>query len=169
MKKVRTPSQIKADAAARARALFVAAIAAVVGVIMLLLSSTFLALHCLIAAAIALAGGIAAARAAIPFEPQSFRRAGTLGGIYAALAYALPFMVYNFVRYLGVNDQTAAERAAELTPDQIAMMEQFNIVVGAEFFRGQDVSYIFGYLLFALLFGWVLGIIGGALAKRQMS
>lgn len=169
MKKTRTPSQVKATTAARKRALFVAAIAVVVGVVMLLLSSTFLAMHCVIAAAIALAGGIAAARAAIPFEPQSFRNAGALGGIYAALGYAVPFMVYNFVRYLNVNDQTAAARAAELTPDQIAMMEQFNIVVGAEFFRGQDVSYIFGYLLFALLFGWVLGMVGGALAKRQLA
>lgn len=169
MKKVRTPAQIEAAAAARKRALFVAAIAAVAGVIMLLLSSTFLALHCVVAAAVAVSGGIAAARAAIPFEPQSFRSTGATGGIYAALGYALPFMIYNFVRYLSVNDQTVAERAAELTPEQIAMMEQFNVVVGAEFFRGQDVSYIFGYLLFALLFGWILGIVGGALAKRQMA
>lgn len=169
MKKVRTPSQVKAAATARKRALFVATIGAVVGVIMLLLSSTFLALHCVVAAAVALSGGIAAARAAIPIEPQSFRSAGVTGGIYAALGYALPFMLYNFARYLSVNDQAVAERAAELTPDQIAMMEQFNVALGAEFFRGQDVSYIFGYLLFALLFGWILGILGGALAKRQMS
>lgn len=169
MKKTRTPSQVKAAVAARKRALFVAAISVVVGVVMLLLSSAFLAMHCVIAAAIALAGGIAAARAAIPFEPHSFRNAGAVGGIYAALGYALPFMVYNFIRYLSVNDQTAAERAAELTPEQIALMEQFNIIVGAEFFRGQDVSYIFGYLLFALLFGWGLGMIGGALARRQMA
>ncbi|BCX05068.1 MAG: hypothetical protein KatS3mg053_3006 [Candidatus Roseilinea sp.] len=169
MKKIRTPSQIEAAAAARKRALFVAAIAAVVGVLMLLLSSAFLALHCVVAAAIALSGGIAAARAAIPIERQAFRSAGVTGGIYAALGYALPFMIYNFIRYLNVNDQTVAERAAELTPDQIAMMEQFNVVLGAEFFRGQDVSYIFGYLLFALLFGWILGMIGGVLAKRQMA
>ncbi|MCS6846205.1 MAG: hypothetical protein RMN52_00650 [Anaerolineae bacterium] len=169
MKKVRTPSQIAANTAARKRALFVAAIAAVVGVIMLLLSSTFLVLHCVVAAAVALSGGIAAARAAIPIERQAFRSAGATGGIYAALGYALPFMIYNFIRYLNVNDQTVAERAAELTPDQIAMMEQFNVVLGAEFFRGQDVSYIFGYLLFALLFGWILGIVGGVLAKRQLA
>lgn len=169
MKKVRTPSQVEAAATARKRALFVAMIGAAVGVIMLLLSSSFLALHCVVAAAVALSGGIAAARAAIPIEPQSFRTAGVTGGIYAALGYALPFMLYNFARYLSVNDQAVAERAAELTPDQIAMMEQFNVVLGAEFFRGQDVSYIFGYLLFALLFGWILGIVGGALAKRQMS
>ena len=60
-------------------------------------------------------------------------------------------------------------RAAALTPEQIALMEQFNVVVGAEFFRGQDISYLFGYLLFALLFGWLFGMLGGALAKRQIS
>lgn len=169
MKKVRTPSQIRAAETARKRALFVATVGAAVGVITLLLSSTFLALHCVIAAAVALSGGIAAARAAVPIEPQSFRSAGVTGGIYAALGYVLPFMIYNFARYLSVNDQTVAERAAELTSDQIAMMEQFNVVLGAEFFRGQDVSYIFGYLLFALLLGWILGVVGGALAKRQMS
>ncbi len=168
MKKTRTPAQIEAASAARKRALFVAAVAAAVGVIMLILSSVFLALHCVIAAAVALSGGIAAARAAIPIERQSFRSAGTTGGIYAGLGYALPFMVYNFVRYLNVNEQSVAERAAELTPDQIAMMEQFNVVLGEEFFRGQDISYLFGYLLFALLFGWIFGMIGGALAKRQM-
>lgn len=168
MKKVRTPSQIAATAAARKRGLFVAVLAALIGLVMLALSSTFLSLHCLVAAAVTLAGGIAAARAAIPHERESFRAAGATGGILAGLGYALPFMVYNFVRYLNVNDQSVAERAAELTSDQIALMEQFNVVLGAEFFRGQDISYVFGYLLFTLLFGWLIGMIGGALARRQM-
>jgi len=122
-----------------------------------------------VAAAVALSGGIAAARAGLPFHPGCARSAGATGGIYAALGYALPFMIYNFVRYVNVNDQTAAERAALLTPDQIALMEQFNVVVGAEFFRGQDISYLFGYLLFALIFGWLFGLIGGLLAKQQKS
>ena len=169
MKKVRAASQIAAAAAARRRALFIAAIAIAVGVAMLVLSSEFLGLHCIVAAAVALSGGIAAARAAIPIDRAAFRSAGVTGGIYAALGYVLPFMVYNFVRYLNVNDESAAARAAALTPDQIAMMEQFNVVIGAEFFRGQDISYLFGYLLFGLLFGWLFGLIGGALAKRQLA
>ena len=169
MKKVRTASQIQAATAARNRALFVAAIAVAAGLVMLALSGEFLGLHCVVAAAVALSGGIAAARAAIPIERAAFRSAGVVGGIYAALGYALPFMVYNFIRYLNVNDENAAARAAELTPDQIAMMEQFNVVVGAEFFRGQDISYLFGYLLFGLLFGWLFGILGGALARRQLT
>lgn len=168
MKKVRTPLQIEAASAARRRALFVAAIGFGIGVLMLLLSPAFLSLHCVLAAAVALSGGIAAARAAIPIDRASFRAAGATGGIYAAFGYALPFMAFNFYRYLNISDESVAARAAELTPDQIAMMDQFNVVLGAEYFRGQDISYVFGYLLFALLFGWIIGTIGGALAKRQM-
>jgi hypothetical protein len=168
MKKVRTPAQIEAAAAARKRALFVAAISFIVGIIMLALSESFLALQCVVAAAVALSGGIAAARAAIPFDAHAFRAAGTTGGIYAALAYALPFMGYNLVRYASVNDQTAAERMAQLNPAQLEQIQQFNITLGAEYFRGQDISFVFGYLLFALLFGWIVGSLGGALAKRQM-
>lgn len=168
MKKVRTSAQVQAALAARKRALFVAVISFVVGILMLLLSNTFLALHCAVAAAIAWSGGSAAARAAIPIDRDSFRAAGVTGGIYAALAYALPFMAYNFYRYLNVSEASVATRAAELTPEQFTMMEQFKVVLGAEFFRGQDISYVFGYLLFALLFGWIIGMIGGALAKQQM-
>ena len=167
MRKTKSAQEIAANAAARRRGLFTAAIAVLVGGLMLALSSEFLTLHCVVAAAVALSGGIAAARAGLPFHPDCARSAGMTGGIYAALGYALPFMAHNFIRYLSVNDQTAAERAALLTPDQIALMEQFNVVVGAEFFRGQDISYLFGYLLFSLLFGWLLGLIGGVLAKKQ--
>ena len=169
MKRTKSEKEIAASAAARRRGLFTAAIAVLVGGLMLALSSEFLTLHCVVAAAVALSGGIAAARAGLPFHPECARSAGMTGGIYAALGYALPFMIYNFVRYVNVNDQTAAERAALLTPDQIALMEQFNVVVGAEFFRGQDISYLFGYLLFALIFGWLFGLIGGLLAKQQKS
>jgi hypothetical protein len=167
--KTKSEREIAASAAARKRGLFVAAVAVLIGGLMLALSGDFLTLHCVVAAAVALSGGIAAARAGLPFHPDCARSAGMTGGIYAALGYALPFMAHNFIRYLNVNDQTAAERAAQLTPDQIALMEQFNVVVGADFFRGQDISYLFGYLLFALLFGWLFGLVGGALAKRQFA
>jgi len=169
MKRTKSEKEIAASKAARRRGLFTAAIAVLVGGLMLALSSEFLTLHCVVAAAVALSGGIAAARAGLPFHPDCARSAGATGGIYAALGYALPFMAYNFARYVSVNDQTAAERAAALTPEQIALMEQFNVVVGAEFFRGQDISYLFGYLLFGLLFGWLFGMFGGALARRQLA
>jgi hypothetical protein len=169
VKKVRTPSQIEAVVAARKRALFVAPIALVVAIIMLVISDSFVALQCVMAAAVALSGGIAAARAAIPIDPTSFRTAGATGGIYAGLAYALPFMGYNLFRYLSVNDQTVGARMAELSSAQLEQIRQFNIQVGAEYFRGQDISFVFGYLLFALLLGWLAGSLGGVLAKRQMA
>ncbi len=168
MKKTRTPSELAASSAARKRGLFVASIGLLVGLLMLALSSSFLAMHCVMAAAVALAGGIASARAAIPHHRQSSRAAGVTGGLYAALAYALPFMAYNFVRWLNVTEESAALRMAEMTPEQLAMVREQNIVLGAEFFRGQDIAFLFGYLLFALFFGWVFGIVGAGIASRQM-
>ncbi len=168
MKKIRTPSQIQATSAARKRGLFVAAIALLVGTVMLILSNYFLQLHCVMAAAVALAGGIAAARAALPIDRESARSAGSMGGTYAAVAYALPFMLFNFVQFSTVTAQTVGQRISQLAPEQIAQIEQNNIQLGVDFFKGQDVAYLFGYLLFALLFGWVFGMVGGVLAKRQL-
>lgn len=167
MKRVRTPQQVQAGAAARKRALFVAAIAFAVGLVMLIVSGPFLALHCVMAVAVALSGGIAAARAAIPIDPAAFRGAGAIGGIYACLAYVAPFMIYNTVNYLTLDDAAVARRMGELAPDQLAQIRQFNIELSAEYFRGQDISFVFGYLLFGLLLGWLIGSLGGALAKRQ--
>jgi len=169
LKKVRTPSQIQATAAARKRGLFVAGIAFVVGVVMLLLSNYFLQLHCVMAAAVALAGGIAAARAAMPIDRESARSAGVIGGVYATVAYALPFMVFNFVQFNAVTTQTVGQRISQLAPEQIAQIEQNNIQLGVDFFKGQDIAYLFGYLLFALMFGAVFGLAGAVLVKRQMA
>ena len=55
-----------------------------------------------------------------------------------------------------------------LLATQIALAREQNIVLGAEYFRGQDISYLFGYLLFALVFGWVFGMLGAALARNQL-
>lgn len=167
MKKVRTPDQIRAAKAARSRALFVAAIALGVGIIVLVLSNYFLQMHCVMALAVTLSGGIAAARAAMPIERDSALAAGRTGGLYAGVAYALPFAAFNFVQYLNVNVQNLNQRIAQLSTEQIAQIEQNNIQLGIEFFKGQDIAYLFGYLLFALLFGAVFGAIGGAIARRQ--
>ena len=167
MKKVRTPSQIQASSAARKRALFVAAVALVIGILMLALSSYFLQLHCVMVMAVALAGGLAAARVAIPIDRESFRSAGSTGGTYAALAYALPFIAFNFYNWLTLTPDKAGQRMAQLSPDQIAFAQQNNMQFGVEFFKAQDVAYLFGYLLFALILGSIIGMIGGALAKRQ--
>lgn len=169
MKKSRTPAQVEAAGAARKRALFIAAISLVAGALMLLFTNNFLSLHCVMLIAVALSGGIAAGRAASPIDPDSARSAGVIGGLYAALAFALPFIVYNLVLLFSINDQSVAARAAQLTPAEIANIQQFNVAVDAEYFRRQDTAFIFGYFLFALLFGAIVGMIGGALARRQLS
>lgn len=136
---------------------------------MLLLTNNFVQLHCLMLVAVSLSGGIAAGRAAHPIDPDSTRSAGVTGGLYAALAFVLPFMVYNLYLLFSINDQTVAARAAQLTQGELANIQQFNVAVDAEYFRRQDTAIIFGYFLFALIFGWLVGMIGGILARRQMS
>ncbi|MCS7324330.1 MAG: hypothetical protein NZ532_03180 [Thermoflexales bacterium] len=163
-----SPSEQAARRAARLRGLFVSVISLGIGLLMLLMAESFLAMHCLIAAAVALSGGIAAGRAALPLHSGSARSAGAIGGVYATLGYALPFMVHNFLRWVNTNEETVALRMAQMTPQEIAQAQQWNITIGVDYFRGQDIAYLFGYLLFALLFGWALGVIGGALAQRQM-
>jgi hypothetical protein len=169
VKKIRTPQQIEAASAARKRALFVAVITFIAGALMLLLTNNFAALHCVMLMAVALSGGIAAGRAAHPIDPNSARNAGMTGGLYAAIAFALPFIFYNLVLLFNINDQTAAARAAQLTPAEIANIQQFNVLIDAEYFRRQDTAIVFGYLFFALLFGAIVGSIGGIIAQRQLS
>ncbi len=168
MKRTRTAAELAAASAARKRGLFMAAVGLIVGLVMLGLSSNFLTMHCVMAAAVALAGGIASARAAILHHRPSGRAGGVTGGLYAALAYALPFMVYNFINWLSVTEESAAIRMAQMTPEQLAAIREQNLVLGAEYFRGQDISFLFGYLLFALLFGWLFGTLGAVLANRQL-
>lgn len=169
MKKIRTPAQLEAAGAARRRALFIAGIAFVAGALMLLLTNNFVSLHCVTLMAAALSGGIAAGRAAHPIDPDSTRSAGVTGGLYAAIAFVLPFMLYSLVQLFGINDQTVAARAAQLTQAELANIQQFNVAVDAEYFRRQDTAIVFGYLFFALIFGAVIGMIGGVIARRQMS
>ncbi len=167
VKKIRTAAQIEAAGAGRKRALFVAAIAFIAGALMLLLTNNFVALHCVMLMAVALSGGIAAGRAAHPIDADSARSAGVNGGLYAAVAFALPFILYNLVLLFGINDATA--RAAQLTAGEIANIQQFNVAVDAEYFRRQDTAIVFGYFFFALLFGAIVGMIGGIIARRQLS
>ena len=169
VKKTRTPSQIQASSAARKRALFVAAAALIAGTVVLTLSNYFLQLHCVIAMAVALAGGLAAARATIPIDPDSFRSAGNVGGTYAALAYVLPFIGFSFYNWMTMTPDKAAQRMTQLSSAEIVFAQQNNMQLGVEYFRGQDIAYLFGYLLFALILGSVLGMVGGAVAKRQLT
>lgn len=169
MKKVRTPAQIEATGAARKRALFIAAIAFIIGALMMLLTNNFVALHCVMLMAVALSGGIAAGRAAFPIDHDSTRSAGMTGGLYAAIAFVLPFILFNLVLLFSINDQSVAARTAQLTPAELANIQQFNVLIDAEYFHRQDTAIVFGYLFFALLFGAIVGLIGGIIARQQMT
>lgn len=166
MKKTRTESEVAAATAARRRGWLLGGIAAVIGAVMLLLGGEFLALHCVLMVGAGVAGGRAAAAAALLHDPRAARSAGSTGGMLTALGYALPFMIYYIYRWATLSDADVARRLAALTPTELAQMRQVNIQPGYEYFMGQDVSLIFGYLLAALFFGWLAGMAGGSLARR---
>lgn len=142
------------------------AIAVAIGAVMLLLGGEFLALHCVLMAGAAVAGGRAAAGAALQRDPKSARSAGSTGGMLTALGYALPFIIFYIQRWATLTDADMARRLAALTPGELTQMQQLNIQPGYDYFAGQDVSLIFGYPLAALLFGWLAGMAGGSLARR---
>ena len=139
----------------------------VAAIAMLLLSSEFVALHCVILAALTLAAALSCAWAAIAIQPESARQAGLFGGMATALAYVLPFVVLFLYRFATMDAATAAGLAGEMSAAQATNLAQQQIIPGVEYFRGQYISYVFGYLLFGLLFGALLGAIGGLLARRS--
>ncbi|MCL5997680.1 MAG: hypothetical protein M1546_16725 [Chloroflexi bacterium] len=158
--------EIAAMSAARRRSWAFAGIGAVAAVLMLLLSGEFVTLHCVILAAITLAAGLSCAWAASTYLPAAGRRAGMLGGMTAALAYVLPFIVVFVHRLITIDAATASRMAGELSAAQATSLIQQSIVPGVDYFRGQYISYVAGYLLFGLLFGMLLGALGGLLARR---
>jgi hypothetical protein len=164
VKKTRTENELAAAKAARLRGWLMSAIAAAIGAVMLLLGGEFLALHCVLMAGAAVAGGRAAA--ALLQDPKSARSAGSTGGMLTALGYAMPFIIYYTYRWATLSDADVARRLAALTPGELAQMRQLNMQPGYEYFVGQDVSLIFGYLLAALFFGWLAGMAGGSMARR---
>ena len=165
-KRERAPTEIAAMSAARRRSWVFAGIGPVTAVLMLLLSSEFVTLHCVVLAAITLAAGLSCAWAAATFLPAAGRRAGMLGGMTAALAYILPFIAVFVYRLITLDTATAARMAGELSAAQATTLMQQNIIPGLDYFRGQYISYVAGYLLFGLLFGMLLGALGGVLAGR---
>jgi hypothetical protein len=160
---------IMARAAARRRAYVFIAAGVIAAVAMLVLSGEFVALHCIVLAALTLAAALSCAWAAIPIQPEFARRAGIIGGLSAALAYVLPFIAVFLYRFATMDDATAARLAGEMSSAQATNLVQQNIVPGVEYFRGQYLSYVFGYLLFGLAFGALFGGLGGLLARRQTS
>jgi small-conductance mechanosensitive channel len=168
MKKQRSPQEIAALAAARRRSLLFILAAVVIGLAMLMLSSEFVALHCVVLAALTLAAAVSCATVAIPILAPAAQRAGMHGGMATALAYAAPFMLFFAYRFITLDDATAARLAGDLSAAQATTLMQQGIMPGSDYFRAQYVSYVFGYLLFALVFGMLLGALGGILARRTV-
>ncbi len=155
--------------AALGRGAFIGVLSFVVAVIGLLLSRDFLLMHMVLLAAVSLSGGLACARAALPVHAPSYRRAGNIGGMIAALVFVLPYLVV-FSYLAAVMDSTlAAEMAAGMSAAETTALIEQNIQVGVDYFRGQYISFASGYLLFGLTSGFVFGSLGAALARRQMA
>ena len=168
MKKRRSPSELQALAASRRRSLLFVGVGIVSAVVVSVLSSEFLAIQCVVLAAITLGGAISCAWAAVSIDPAAAPRAGMQAGMVIAMAYVLPFALIALGRFLTLDDATASRLAGEMSAAQATTLVQQHITPGLEYFRGQYVSYIFGYVLFGLLFGWLLGALGGVLARRTV-
>ncbi len=151
------------------RGAFVGVLSFIVALIGLLLSRDFLLMHMVLLAAVSLSGGIACARAALPVHAPSYRRAGNIGGMIAALVFVAPFIVVFSYLAAVMDSALAAELAAGLSAAETTALIEQNIQVGVDYFRGQYISYASGYLLFGLMSGFVCGSLGAALARRQMA
>lgn len=166
VKRFRSPNEMQAQQVARKRAGWMFFIGAIVGAVVLFLSSDFLALHCATLIALAFAGGLNTARSVISIEPASARAAGSSGGVYTALGYVLPFLFFSAYRWITLNENEFAKRVSSLTPQQLDFYNRFNIEPSLQGFATQDASFFFGYLIFACLFGWLFGMFAGAMSRR---
>lgn len=166
MKRKVSPQEVQALAAARRRSLIFVLAGLVLALLAMALSGEFLALHCIILAALTLASALSAAWAAIPLYAEAATRAGMRAGMLSAMAFVIPFALLALYHFITLDDATAARLAGEMNAAQTTNLALQNIQPGLEYFRGEYVSYIFGYVLFGLIFGSGLGWVGGLLARR---
>jgi hypothetical protein len=174
VKRTRTPSEEVVSEATRKTGLRFLLIGLAVGLVMLLITPDFLALHLVMLAVAGLSAGMATGWAVVSIERSdgtdhrnAARGAGGAGGTFAGLGYALPFMAYFFYRFITFDDAEFARRAAQLSPAETAAIQQAGFVIGAEYFRQQDVSFIFFFLILGSLIGWLAGMVGGLIAKSR--
>ncbi|MCL4505100.1 MAG: hypothetical protein M1434_04120 [Chloroflexi bacterium] len=166
MKKRPSPAELQALAAARRRSLLFVIAAVALSLLAIVLSSEFLALHCVMLAAVTLAAALSSAWAAIPIDPSVAPRAGMQAGMGTAMAFVLPFAMLALYHFAALDAATASRMAGEMNASQATNLALQNITPGLEYFRGEYVSYIFGYMLFGLVFGFGLGWLGGILARH---
>jgi hypothetical protein len=167
VKRTRTPSEEVVSEATRKTGLRFLLIGLAVGLVMLLITPDFLALHLVMLAVAGLSAGMVTGRAVVNIERDAARGAGGAGGTFAGLGYALPFMAYFFYRFITFDDAEFARRAAQLSPAETAAIQQAGFVLGPEYFRQQDVSFIFFFLILGSLIGWLAGMVGGLIAKSR--
>lgn len=168
MKKHHDESEIQALKSARVRARVPIVIALTLAGVLLLFTPQFLALHCVLLFALALLTGYTCAQHVFPARPDLARRAGSSNGMLAAAAFVAPFIIAANVRLLQLNPATATARASGLSQAErdflAAAGERADLV---QYFTSQDISYVFGYLVFGVSIGALLGSIGGAIALRR--
>ena len=168
MKKAAPLGQVEAFRAARNAVLGPAAIGAAAATIQALLEPGFVALHCALLVLVGALAGRVAARAAAQIRPQAAVIAGGTGGWMGGLAYGMPFAVAAAIRWLRFDANELARRIASMTQQEIANARAAGFDPTAmAFHTNQEVSYIFGYLIFGLGMGWLFGIVGAALARRS--
>ena len=107
-------------AAARRRSLIFVVAGLVLALLAIAYSSEFLALHCVILAALTLAAALSCAWAAIPIYPCAASRAGIRAGMLAAMAFVIPFALLALHRFITLDDATASRLAGEMNAAQTA-------------------------------------------------
>ncbi len=168
MKRIRTKEELAATAAARKQGRIYLLIGLAVGIVMLLLSPEFMLMNTVVMTALAISGGLVAARAAMLHRVESALSAGSIGGLWATLGFALPFSAYFYYRYYTLTEAAALQRLSQMSVEQQTYFRNIGITLGTEFVFGEYISYIFYYLFFALIAGWMLGMIGAAITKRSL-
>jgi hypothetical protein len=168
VKKHHDESEIQALAAARARARLPIAIAVLLALLQLFVAPDFLGLHCVVLMALAALTGYTCAQRVFPARPDVARRAGSGTGMMAAAGYIAPFIIAANVRLVQLSPATAAARANALSQAErdfiAAAGDRADLIA---YFTNQDISYVFGYLVFGILVGALLGSVGGAWALRR--
>jgi hypothetical protein len=166
-KRAPAPEEVLALRMALRRAAFAAAVGLAVALIAMALSREFLLMHMALLAAVAVSGGMSCARVVAAAHPPSRRRAGNIGGMAAALAFVVPFIVAFSALAAGMDAEQAGRLAAGLSAAEASELIRQNIEPGVDYFRGQYISYASGYLLFGLMAGFAGGSVGAALVGRR--